>query len=82
LSTYTLGTADAGFLLSDDIAKYLVDLRSHAIRLSTMQNVVESYAVGSEQRIDLVKKIGDENIWFNEQLDVLTVRFMPFLKLD
>src|SRR5580658_1146849 len=62
LSTYTLGTADALFLLSDELEKYLVEIRSHAVRLSTMQHVVDSHPVGSEQRMDLAKKIGDENM--------------------
>jgi hypothetical protein len=82
LSTYTLDTSDAVFLLSDDIAKYLVDISSHAIKLSVMQSVIEANPVGSQQRIDIAKQIGDENKWFNEQLDALVARFTPFLKLD
>jgi hypothetical protein len=82
LNAYTLGTADAVFLLSDDVNKYLRDVAKHAVALSTMQYAIEPLPVGSQQRVDMSEKIGEETLWFNNQLDELIAHFRPFLKLD
>jgi hypothetical protein len=47
LNAYTLGTADAVFLLSDEANKYLRDVAKHAAALSTMQYAIEPWPVGS-----------------------------------
>lgn len=82
LNVYTLGTADAVFLLDDEVAKYLRELFKHAVTLSTLQHAIEPLGVGSVQRVDLSRKTGEELMWFNNQVDELVARFKPFLKLD
>lgn len=82
MSAYTLGTADAVFLLSDDLNRYLRDVGKHAIVISTAQYAIEPLAGGSEQRMNLSRKIGEEITWFNGQSDELIAYFKPFLKLD
>jgi ABC-type nickel/cobalt efflux system permease component RcnA len=82
LNAYVLGTADAGFLLDDKISGYLRDAHEHAVMLSSVKSAIEPLVVGTQQRIDLSRKAGEELTWFNDQADTLTALFKPFLKLD
>ena len=82
LGKYTLGTADAMFLLNDELVKYLREVGKHAVALSTMQYAIEPLPAGTQLRIELSTKVGEEIRWFNAQADELTTHFMPFLKLE
>jgi hypothetical protein len=68
-STYTLGTADAVFLMNDELSRYLRDIGKHGVMLSIAQYAIEPLSVGSQQRAELGRKIGEEISWFNKQPD-------------
>jgi hypothetical protein len=82
LNACVLGTADAVFLLDDELSKYLGELAKHASILSNLKYAIEPLAVGSAQRVDLSQKTGEELKWFNNQADKLVARLKPYLKLD
>ena len=81
LRAYVLGTIDSVFLLNDELADYLKEIRNRAIRLRAIMTTADAKPVGTE-RTALVQA-GDEHFqWLNEQADVLQEKFMPFLKFD
>ena len=82
LSAYSLRIADAVFLFDDELSNYLRQLFHHANNLSVLKRAIEPSPVGSSQREDLVRRAGEETVWFNNQVNELVLQFKPFLKLD
>ena len=82
LQAYRLGTADAVFLLNDELSKNLVELAKRAVVLPLLNSEMESLPVGSDRRVKLSETRGEKLAWFNSQGDKLVAHFEPFLKLD
>ena len=81
LSTYTLATADAIFLLNDDTATYLDELRKRAERLQVRTEAMEAMPVG-DRKTAMFEQTSNEFLALNGELTKLVERFKPFLTLD
>jgi hypothetical protein len=80
-SAFRLGTGDAAFLFDDDLAKYLEQMSMNAFDIYLNHRVLKNTPMG-EQRTKAVTDIRKHLVWFDEQLDSITDKFKPFLKLD
>ncbi|MFO1105387.1 MAG: hypothetical protein U1E34_04755 [Amaricoccus sp.] len=69
---------NALFLFGPEMQKYLIEIRSRSIDMSSYQAQLEGVPVGSE-RTKLVEKEHRELKWLIEQLDVIFDRFSPFM---
>jgi hypothetical protein len=79
---YVIGTADAGFLLNEDIATYLEEIRKRGSRLGAIQETLKPLPVGNE-RSALVQQEQELFSWMMEQLPIgLVTKFKPLLTLD
>ena len=81
LLSYSIDTADAVFLLNDDIAKYLEDMRKRASNLSRTGAALERLPEG-ERRSELTQKEEDNFAWLTDQIGGLVEKFTPILKLE
>jgi CHASE3 domain sensor protein len=79
---YVVGTADAGFLLSEEVSKYLEEIRKRASSLEAIQKTLRPLPVG-DQRTASVAQEQQIFSWLMEQLPGgLVERFKPFLTLE
>jgi hypothetical protein len=82
IRSYVVGTADAGFLLNQDIATYLEELRKRASTLGIIAGALTPLPVG-EERAAFVAQDEQAFSWLMEQLPGrLTEKFKPFLTLE
>jgi hypothetical protein len=82
IRSYVVGTADAGFLLNDDIAMYLEEIRKRGSRLESIKETLKPLPVGNE-RAALAQQKEELFSWMMEQLPVgLVEKFKPFLTLE
>jgi hypothetical protein len=81
LSAYAVATADAIFLLNDEIATYLDDLRKRAERLQARTDAMEAMPVG-DRKTAMFEQTSSEFLALNRELAELVERFKPFLTLD
>src|SRR6266481_1176476 len=81
IRSYVVGTADAVFLLNDDISKYLRELREQAIVLQTISETLAPLPVGDE-RTGWANAKARTLTGLMEQLDVLVEKFKPFLTIE
>jgi hypothetical protein len=80
IRSYVIGTAEARFLVNDDISKYLNEIRTRASRLRAINATMSPLPVG-DQRTALAQE--EERIFaWMEQVDVLVDKFRPFLTLE
>src|SRR5216683_2547598 len=49
IRSYVVGTADAGFLLNDDIATYLEEIRKRGSRMGAIKETLQPLPVGNER---------------------------------
>jgi hypothetical protein len=83
LRAFSIGTADATFLLGDDIVAYLKELHDHAARLHSIKAVVDNgpIPVGAE-RAEVVRKHSEHFAALLAQITILSEKFRPYLQLD
>jgi hypothetical protein len=81
LSVYTVATADAIFLLNDEIATYLDELRKRAECLQVRTDAMEATPVG-DRKTAMFEKTSNEFLALHRELAELVERFRPFLTLD
>jgi hypothetical protein len=82
IRVYVVGTADAIFLLNEDIATYLAEIRRKSIYLQEYHETLKSLPVGDE-RTAIVKQNSVIFAWLMEQLPAgLVKKFKPFLTLE
>jgi hypothetical protein len=82
IRSYVVGTADAGFLLNQDIVEYLGEIRNRGSSLWAIEQALKPLPVGNE-RSALVQQQEAHFSWMMEQLPTgLVARFKPFLTLD
>jgi len=80
-SAFRLGTGDAVFLFDDDLTKYLEQMSMNVFDIYLSHRVLKNEREG-EQRTKAVTLIKKHLVWFDEQLEIITDKFTPFLKLD
>jgi hypothetical protein len=80
LRTFMLGTADV-FLLNDELSKYLDALAKRAVILQPLNSELEAHPVGSDRRVELSTRRGEELAWWNSRADDLVAHFKPLLRL-
>jgi hypothetical protein len=81
IRSYVIGTAEARFLVNDDISKYLNEIRTRASRLRAINATMSPLPVG-DQRTALAQEEERIFAWMMEQVDVLVDKFRPFLTLE
>jgi hypothetical protein len=82
IRSYVVGTADAGFLLNQDIVEYLDEIRNRGSRLWAIEQALKPLPVGNE-RSALVQQQAALFSWMMEQLPTgLVAKFKPFLTLE
>jgi hypothetical protein len=74
------GTADAIFLLDDDLVSYFREWQTRAFRLEVIASVIDAPR-GSLTREQLIEEKFVIFHWFESQFDVLITKFKPFLRL-
>ena len=67
IRSYVVGSADAGFLLNNDIASYLEKIRDRGSRLWSIEEALKPLPVGTE-RSALVQQQHEIFSWMMEQL--------------
>jgi hypothetical protein len=79
---FVRGTADAGFVMSEDIRTYLDDITRKVVRLKTVANRLNEDALrGREDRSNLADEEADLLRWLASQYNVAVEKFRPFLSL-
>jgi hypothetical protein len=81
IRSYVIGTAEARFLVNDDISTYLNEIRTRASRLRAINATMSPLPVG-DQRTALAQEEKRIFAWMMEQVDVLVEKFRPFLTLE
>lgn len=81
IQKFALGTADAVFLLDDDLTDYLETIRVRAIELRRL-GIVMSQSIPASNITNLPDEEANLLNWFNEQFTVLIEKFKPFLMLN
>jgi hypothetical protein len=81
LRAFLLGTGDAVFLFDDRIAEYLQEMRRRASSVASINIALEALPVG-EQRSKAVQVSMGHVQWLIEQLDGLSDKFKPYLRLS
>jgi hypothetical protein len=82
IRAYVVGTSDAVFLLNDDIAAYLEEIRKRGSRLGAIREALKPLPVG-DKRSALVRQEEEIFSWMMEQLPTgLVGKFKPFLRLE
>jgi hypothetical protein len=81
IRSYVIGTAEARFLVNDDISKYLNEIRTRVSRLRAINATMSPLPVG-DQRTALAQEEERIFAWMMEQVDVLVDKFRPFLTLE
>jgi hypothetical protein len=82
LRSYVIGSADAVFLLNEDIATYLEEIHNRGSRLAAITEALRPLPVGDE-RSALVRQEEAILNWLMEQLPTgLVAKFTPFLTLE
>jgi hypothetical protein len=76
-----VATADAIFLLNDEIATYLDELRKRAECLQVRTDAMEATPVG-DRKTAMFEKTSNEFLALHRELAELVERFRPFLTLD
>jgi hypothetical protein len=79
LNSYEIATADAVFLLNDDVSKYLSDIRRRARSLSRSESPLAQMNVGDQTARP--QKSRDDFAWLTDCLGTLVEKFKPFLSL-
>jgi hypothetical protein len=82
LRAFVLGTSDAEFLLPDDLAEYLARMRERARTAQSIYMVMPALLPGSQQLADASRAANEHMQWLGEQVEGLSARFRPSLKLD
>lgn len=78
--TYVIGTADAVFLLNDEIVEYLEEIRTRSDRLTTIH---ETLPPVGDARSRLVREEQEIVDWLTAQLPAgLVTKFKPFFLLE
>jgi hypothetical protein len=80
IQRFALGTADAVFLLDDDLTAYLETIRVRAIELRRLGIVMSQHTHTSSPDHPADEEANLLN-WFNEQFVVLVEKFKPLLTL-
>lgn len=76
-------TEEALFLFDENIAQYLMELSSQAVRLHAAEKMREGAAMGRGGDFQsLASKETELVLWFTEQYDEARRRFVPFLRLE
>jgi hypothetical protein len=74
---YVIGTADAVFLLNEEVSKYLEEIRARASRLRAIHATLPHEQIAMQQQDDALFS------WMTEQLPIgLVEKFKPFLTLE
>ena len=81
LRAFILGTGDATFLLSDELAGYLVEMSEHARRMQAITITMEALPVGDE-KARASRAAGADREWLVNQIDGLAAKFEPCLRLS
>lgn len=82
LRQFVIGTADAEFLLPDDLAAYLAELSCRARKAQSIYMVMLSLPEGCQDWQNASLAANGETGWLVEQIDGLTAKFRDVLKLD
>jgi hypothetical protein len=77
---FLLGTANAPFLLNDDIVLYLEEIGRYASTIQIINNTLKSSF--DDNKIEMEARLSESQIWVQEQPVVLVKKFIPFLKLE
>ena len=81
LRAFVLGTGDAIFLFDDALAQYLAAMRKSAVEFQAVKETAAQMPEGVEKSKAL--KVCHNHIeWMYAQLDGLSDKFKPFLKLS
>jgi hypothetical protein len=81
LRAFKIDTDDSVFLFDDNLAGDFEEIRSRAQKLQSLDHLMDSMPVG-EQRTDTINQSTEHFVWLVRQLDRLTEKFKPFLKLE
>jgi hypothetical protein len=81
IRSYVIGTAEARFLVNDDISTYLNEIGTRASRLRAINATMSPLPVG-DQRTALAQEEKRIFAWMMEQVDVFVEKFRPFLTLE
>jgi len=80
LRAYFLATADAPFLLDDELSRYIDEIRKRVFHLRDIERKQINPPPGSD--IDAMIRESDEVFdWLDKQREVLTEKFRPVLQL-
>jgi hypothetical protein len=79
LRAYALATANAAFVLDDELSRYVDEIRQRAFKLRITQASIEKASDNDRGR--LVDKEAEETDWLLAQPPFLIERFKPFLRL-
>lgn len=80
---FILRTRGARFMINLEISDYLDELRRKAMELLLVKRTLEGPPMPTdEQRARLADKWGEIHQWFQEQPDVLPVKFTPYLSVE
>ena len=74
---FLVGTIDTEILFDDELAAYITEIRRHVGVLQAHNAMAKGPEVGKAE-IGRLKEVQ----WFSAQIDALSEKFKPFLKLD
>jgi hypothetical protein len=82
VQAFMRATADAVFLFDLDLVAYLDDMRNRACKLSLTNVLVPTLPLASTERAAAVTTASEHTLWLAQQLEGITAKFIPSLKLD
>jgi hypothetical protein len=78
---FSVKSRGARFLLNEEIADYMKELSTTAIKLRGVLRSLKNPSITDDQRAQYADRIGEITKWFEQQLDVIPERFAPFLSV-
>lgn len=78
---FSVKSRGARFLLDEEIADYMKELGTTAIKLRGVLRSLKNPSITDHQRAQYADRIGEITKWFEQQLDVIPERFAPFLSV-
>jgi hypothetical protein len=76
LSLFLYASAGAVFVLDEELAAYLDQLRDNAVKAAELYERISAQTASQEE----IRRHWDTFRWFSEQLTILTKQFKPFLQ--
>jgi hypothetical protein len=79
---FVSATHEAVFLFKPDVVEYLAILRERATKLYVLEQRLKNPNLDQTVRGKSADEAAEHEKWFNEQFDILVLKFKPSLRLD